>query len=391
MATRVNQKLIEVLEPYGAEDVMKCYSCGNCSAACPFSKEPNVFPRRPMHYLQMGLEDKLKGQLDPWLCYYCGECSDQCPREAEPGETMMSLRRWLTSTYDWTGISRLFYRSWRWEISAVFVTAFLTIIGFVMLGLASGSIHHYDGAKAFLPSSRIHIFDWTLAIVLFSLLASNAARMWWFTVGRESLGRDKKLKVSLGSYISKIWLLPTHFFTQMRYSKCEHKTPWLTHLALMLSYVTMLVLIMGFVKEMAAGPHIDWRVHVLGYLASIGLVVATILFMRNRLKKTSAQYKHSHESDWIFLILLLLVTLTGILQHILHHWFSGLDVAANVAFIVHLAAVVPMLALEVPFSKWSHLAYRPLAMYLADVRAEALAKETSDEKSADVQLEPARG
>ena len=394
MATRVNQKLIEVLEPYGAEDVMKCYSCGNCSAACPFSKEPNVFPRRPMHYLQMGLEDKLKGQLDPWLCYYCGECSDQCPREAEPGETMMSLRRWLTSTYDWTGISRLFYRSWRWEISAVFVTAFLTIIGFVMLGLAShGSIHSYDGAngaKAFLPSSRIHIFDWTLAIVLFSLLASNAVRMWWFTVGRESLGREKKLKVSLGSYISKIWLLPTHFFTQMRYSKCEHKRPWLTHLALMLSYVTMLVLIMGFVKEMAAGPHIDWRVHVFGYLASIGLVVATILFMRNRLKKTSAQYKHSHESDWIFLILLLLVTLTGILQHILHR-VGGLDVAANVAFIVHLAAVVPMLALEVPFSKWSHLAYRPLGMYLADVRAEALAKETSAEESADVQLEPARG
>jgi hypothetical protein len=26
-------------------------------------------------------------------------------------------------------------------------------------------------------------------------------------------------------------------------------------------------------------------------------------------------------------------------------------------------AVVPMLGLEVPFSKWSHMAYRPLAMY----------------------------
>jgi hypothetical protein len=28
----------------------------------------------------------------------------------------------------------------------------------------------------------------------------------------------------------------------------------------------------------------------------------------------------------------------------------------------------------VPFSKWSHLAYRPLAMYLARVRATALAR-----------------
>ena len=53
---------------------------------------------------------------------------------------------------------------------------------------------------------------------------------------------------------------------------------------------------------------------------------------------------------------------------------DGLDAAANVTYIVHLALVVPMLALEVPFSKWSHLAYRPLAVYLAQVRATALAK-----------------
>ena len=66
--------------------------------------------------LQMGLETKLESSLDPWLCYYCGECSDDCPRDAEPGETMMSLRRWLTSRYDWTGISRLFYRSWKAEL-----------------------------------------------------------------------------------------------------------------------------------------------------------------------------------------------------------------------------------------------------------------------------------
>jgi hypothetical protein len=49
-------------------------------------------------------------------------------------------------------------------------------------------------------------------------------------------------------------------------------------------------------------------------------------------------------------------------------------VAANVTYIVHLSLVVPMLALEVPFSKWSHLAYRPLAIYLARVRAIAIAR-----------------
>ncbi len=91
--------------------------------------------------------------------------------------------------------------------------------------------------------------------------------------------------------------------------------------------------------------------------------------MRGRFVKSEAQYKHSHETDWIFLVLLIVVAGTGILQFILHR--SGLDTAANISYVVHLMAVVPMLGLEVPFSKWAHLAYRPLAMYFADLKAEA--------------------
>ena len=79
-------------------------------------------------------------------------------------------------------------------------------------------------------------------------------------------------------------------------------------------------------------------------------------------------------------MLLIVVAFTGILQHILHR--SGLDVAANVTYVVHLMGVVPMLGLEVPFSKWAHLAYRPLAMYFSAVRAEA--EPATDEANAPV-------
>jgi hypothetical protein len=51
---------------------------------------------------------------------------------------------------------------------------------------------------------------------------------------------------------------------------------------------------------------------------------------------------------------------------------AGLPAAANIAYLVHMMGVVPMLVVEVPFSKWSHLAYRPLAMYFARLQAEAL-------------------
>jgi ferredoxin len=372
MAIRANPHLIDELELYGAQDVVKCYHCGNCSATCPFSGETYVFPRKSMRYLQLGLESRLRGNLEPWLCYYCGECSDECPREAEPGETMMAMRRWLTSRYDFTGISALFYRSWKAELIAIVLVALLTGLGFTLYGLSQGNIGVYDGEGAFLPSSMVHRFDWAMASLLVVLLGINCVRMWWFTVGS-----DRALKVSPWHYLSQAFLVPLHFFTQKRYRECDRKRPWAIHLALMLSYLTMLVLIMFFLHRMQHGPEIDWLAHGFGYAAALGLVLTTIYALHGRLRRTETHYEHSHETDWIFLVLLLLVTVTGIAQHALHR--LGLPVAANVVYVVHMMGVVPMLVLEVPFSKWSHMAYRPLAMYLSAVREKALASARTED------------
>ncbi|MBN1853585.1 MAG: 4Fe-4S dicluster domain-containing protein [Pirellulales bacterium] len=376
MAIRVQPKLIDELVLYGAEDVQNCYHCGNCSAVCPHTDAVFNFPRKPMRHLQMGLEERLQSSLEPWLCYYCGQCSTQCPRGAEPGETMMSLRRWLTARYDFTGIASLFYRSWKAEVLAIGIVALLTAIGFFTFGFLQGDIHTYDGPDAFLPSSSVHIFDWAMAWVLFALLMMNVIRMWWFTTASR-----ENLRVPVWSYLKHLYLLPLHFFTQKRYGLCEHKGPWRLHLVLVLSYVTMLVLIMFFLHQMQSGPSIVWPAHGFGYLASIGLLITVIYALRGRFKKTQVHMKHSHESDWIFIVMLLLVTVTGIVQHVLHR--TGADLPANVAYVAHMMFVVPMLVLEVPFSKWSHLAYRPMAMYLGEVHRDALrhAETVSKEKT----------
>ncbi|HXY42445.1 MAG TPA: 4Fe-4S dicluster domain-containing protein [Vicinamibacteria bacterium] len=367
MAIRVNPMLVSELEKYGAEDVQNCYHCGNCSAVCAHSDEMWVFPRKPMRLLQMGLEERLRRSLDPWLCYYCGQCSAQCPRGAEPGETMMSLRRWLTSRYDVTGISRLFYRSWKAELAALVLLALATAAGFLSYGFGHGRLSVYDGPGALLPSSAVHFFDWTMAGVLTLLLAANAARMWWLTTGG-----NPRIRVGLGSYLRRLHVLPLHFFTQRRYARCEKPLPWLVHLGLVFSYLTLFGLIMFFLREMQAGPAVRWAVHAPGYLASAGLLGAVVWAIRGRLRRSEPQFSHSHESDWIFLAMLLLVGATGVVQHVLHR--LGSPQAANLAYVLHLSFVVPMLLLEVPFSKWSHLAYRPLAMYLAEVRRDAHAR-----------------
>ena len=67
MATQIKPGLSDELRAYGSEDVDKCFNCGTCSAVCVHSEAPHVLPRRPMHALQLGLEDQLKGSLEPWL------------------------------------------------------------------------------------------------------------------------------------------------------------------------------------------------------------------------------------------------------------------------------------------------------------------------------------
>jgi hypothetical protein len=283
---------------------------------------------------------------------------------------MMSMRRWLTSKYDFSGLSGLFYRSPAWEIFAIVLAAILTAVGFVAFAVWNGgSFSAYDGENAWLPAHYVHRFDWAMAILLVILLGINVLRMWRFVMKGSGAG--------IGSYLAAIPQLPYHFFTQAKYRQCERKRPWAIHLALMLSYVTMLVLIMFFLYQMQSGPGIDWRVHTFGYLASIGLIVAVILNLRGRMKKELPQHQHSHESDWMFLYLLLWVAVTGVAQSLLHR--SGAEEAANVMYIIHLMGVVPMLVLEVPFGKWAHLAYRPLAVYFGKVKLHA--EESASEKA----------
>ncbi|MCD6332289.1 MAG: hypothetical protein J7L89_03355, partial [Bacteroidales bacterium] len=103
--------------------------------------------------------------------YYCGECSETCPQEANPGELMMSLRRWLTSKYDWTGLSKKFYSSKIWEFGAIILLAGLVFFLFALLNgipLSTDKILINEIA----PWRIVEIGDWTMAGVLAGLLIS---------------------------------------------------------------------------------------------------------------------------------------------------------------------------------------------------------------------------
>ena len=370
MDNRVDPSLLLELKEYGDVNVEACFNCGNCTAICPLASDETPFPRNNVRLLQMGMTERLRQSLDPWLCYYCGDCSETCPRGAEPAESQMALRRWLTAQYDWTGLAGKFYRSVKWEIGSILLVAVLIIAAFALFH--GPIVTEQVELNTFAPVHIIHIGDWIMAGLLLFFLGSNALRMYVFVVRR-----DTSMQIPWSVYLTEAWNLPYQVATQKRWSSCEDRRPWIDHLLLVSGYVLMLIIIVLFLPWFQTDSiyPIYHPQRWLGYYATIVLLYGAGRAIWGRIQKARQMHKFSHSSDWIFPILLFTVTLSGILVHSFR--YLGLPLATYYTYVIHLSLLVPMLVLEVPFGKWSHLAYRPLAIYFQAVKQEALAREAA--------------
>ncbi len=386
MIQRVNPNLKKDLVAFGLREWNDCFHCGNCTATCPLTKSDNLFPRKAIRLAQMGLEQRIVANADPWMCYYCGDCSDSCPRGAQPGELMMVLRRYLTASYDWTGLSRKFYTSKIWEFGVIGVIAAAIIAVFAFLlppaadlvsnssayindqgGVMINSLASGVGANHFID--YIHFGDLIMAGIVAFFLITNI-----FNMFIKVIVRDKSVQIPFTSYFIEFWQLIYNFLTQQRFSKCDKKDYWVGHLLLMTGYTILFTMIVGFLPKFQIEeivPWYNWQ-RILGYYATFGLLFFITYTIIGRIRKRDPKLRFSHPSDWLFLIMLGLTTVSGILVHIFR--VTGLPAATYYTYVFHLAVLVPMIIVEVPFSKWSHLAYRPFAIYFDRLKKAARKK-----------------
>jgi len=359
-----------------------CYSCGTCSLTCDLTTDEASFPRRPVQYAVLGLKEPLLESLEPWLCHDCGDCSTECPQQAGPRESMATLRRYLAGQYDWTGLSAKIFQSKGWAIGAPAFAGFLVVL--------LAAVYHilYAG----MPLEEIvstsmgleHMFGkitwFTLAVIFLPLavLLSNAARMYRFTMGR---GQDARIPGSV--YLSEAGAALRYGFTQDRIAKCpgeSFKSRRVKHSALFAGGLLMFVLLAFFLRFFqtdAIYPFYHPQ-RWLGYIATVLLVYGSVDILAGRIRKKEEIHKHSEFSDYSLPVLILLSATTGITVHIFR--YSGLAFAAHYAYLVHLVVSVPILVVEMPFGKLSHMAYRPLAVYLQAVKDKAASLRAGEEK-----------
>jgi len=340
----IDPKFGEALKEFGAVNFNACYNCGTCTAVCSLSTPDDSFPRDMVRCSVLGMEEDIKSSLKPWLCYYCGECTTNCPQTANPGELMMSLRRWLTSKYDWTGLSGLLYKSLPLTIIA-FLLAAIGVIAFANnQNWELESIMHFG-----------HYFEMIAIGSVFTLiLLPNVIRMWWFVIKKPGI------KVSFMTYVKSIWELVVHMFTQKRALGCDdNQFRWFEHLILVLGYLALLfttVFLDWFASE-------NLFIIVLGYVESVIIFLVTFDFVKSRIKKSKAVSTFSQPSDWFFVIWLLLMGLTALIVRA----FIDLNILQNNIwmYLLHLIVLVQWALIIVPFGKWTHFLYRSFAMYFA--------------------------
>ena len=345
---RVNPEFASEITKYGAGDFKACFNCGNCTATCSLSTTDDSFPREMIRYATLGLEDEIKASLKPWQCYYCGECSAQCPRQANPGELMMSLRRWLTAKYDWTGLSGLLYKSMTLSLVA-FVMVLLVVMVF------AGSVN-FDLEKMMHFG---HYFEMVaIGTVGVVILLPNVIRMWWFVIGKP------KIKVPLKSYFTAFGELFVHMFTQKRYLGCDdNQLRWFEHFLLVIGYLALLFTTV-FLNWFSTT---NLFIIILGYLESLIIFIVTIDFVLNRVKKTKEVSKHSQPSDWFFVVGLVLLGFTGFIVRL----FVDFNILGQNSwmYLFHFVILVQWAAIIVPFGKWTHFLYRSFAMYFEKLKA----------------------
>jgi len=373
MSARVNPDLLTDLKKYGLSDASGCFNCGNCTAVCELSSETVPFPRKTIRYLQLGLDDKLARSPEPWLCYYCADCSRTCPRQANPGEVMMGLRRYLTATYDPTGIARLFYRS---NVFASVLTIVLAIIlgAFLVLSGPAFSGHPSPVSRWLFGLINYHIVEFFGIGVFFvagiSMLGGLKRIITTFAKSGTGASQDGEEKSGAGP-VAAARRVFEEIFILKRYQSCDPQNEqpfylksWFVHGAIMWGFIGLgLATLMDIpqlgLKNPNAATFLPSR--ILGIMAGLFLMYGTTVALIRRIRKSQPNAEHSQFSDWLFLLMLWGLGLTGFWLTISVYFAAG-NAFDQWILLLHTVMAMELLMLFA-FSKFAHVAYRPIALF----------------------------
>ena len=369
LPVRSDPTLLAEIRRYGTFDGAACYQCGSCTLSCDLVDGEATFPRRSIRYGLLGLRDPLLASLDPWICHDCGDCSTICPRHAEPRISMVTLRRFLSAQYDRSGITSKLLQSKAWYLGSLLFVASLTFL--LILGYHLWKVPMTVGQLATTELGLEHMFPiityYTLVVVLLplALLLSRIYRVWRLTMAGDSE------KIPLSAYAAEAW---TYFYQSVTHSllrKCPEKGRWRGHWMLACGTVMMLTIktfgLRWFQTDNIYPIYNPQR--WIGYLAAGFILYGIGDILAGRWRAQKEIYKETKFNDLVFPVLIVGIVISGLAAHILR--YCGFGLSCHYAYALHVIIATPLLLIEMSFGKWSHMVYRPLALYFRAVKERA--------------------
>jgi nitrate reductase gamma subunit/NAD-dependent dihydropyrimidine dehydrogenase PreA subunit len=384
MTSRVDHNLYPELRRFGATDISACFNCGVCSAICPLSVDGASFPRRMSRYAQLGLRDKLLASPELWSCYGCAECTESCPTKADPAAFMAAARRYAVASYDRTRLAYMLSTSRVFAL--VFVAALVALLATFMYWVHGPA----DGSKLaffeFVPSDFVHNLGIAVMAIMGTAMLVGIFEMVRRVVRGSAANESKATPRKAAEAV--FYAVATESLAQTRFRKdCADTTEtadsaptrpwylqrWFIHFATMWGFLGLLgatMLDYGLeltgVKAVGTAVPIWYPVRLLGTLAGAALLYGTTILIARRLRKSDRSSAHSTTSDWTFLTLLWIAGATGFALE-LGLYLPQAPAWGYPMFLLHVS-VAMALVLLVPFGKFAHVIYRPLALLTIRLR-----------------------
>lgn len=283
---------------------------------------------------------------------------------------MITLRRFLSAQYGWTRIDSKLLQSPACYLGSLISVAVLTLLLIVFYHLWYVSMPLRDFATT--PFGLDHMFPtmtyYTLTVILLPLLLllSRVVRIWRLTMSGES-GKD----IPVSAYVAQAWTYVYETVAQPLLRKCPEHGRWLGHEILAVGTVIMLATKV-FALRWFQTDNIYPLYHPqrwLGYVAAGCILYGVGDIVNCRLRAHKEICKETEFRDLVFPILLLSTALSGLAVHISR--YAGFALTCHFLYALHIIIATPMLLIEMSFGKWSHMVYRPLALYFLAVRERA--------------------
>ncbi len=352
--TTPDKKFIKELSKSSGAPLKQCMQCGTCSAICDLSPEDKPFPRKEMIWASWGLKDKLFGNPDVWLCHQCGECTTYCPRGVNPGDVLSSIRNMSYQHYakpKFLGklLSKPAYLPIVLLIPIIIIVTIIYFFG--NLSVPEGEVNYSE----FFPHGWLNGSFSILFLLMFAGIIYSI-KHFWKDLNKNSVQPNNKKKLSK-SIIDTLKVI----FSHKKFNQCKgNKRKYYAHLFVFYGFISLFFVtflaIISIIFEMY--PLTLWNpIKILGNLSSVLLFTGLGIMIFRRLFEKETTVK-SNYYDWVLLITLFLLTLSGV----------GLETARfmNCSYAYHIyffhLVCVWIIILYFPFTKLAHVIYRTTAI-----------------------------